>query len=142
MDIRVAPSPPAVTRMSLRQHIRRTMALAVPVMLARAGLIIMMTVGTVMVGQAGPHELAWFAISLAPQNMMLVIGIGLLIGGAVLTEKVFSINGLGMYAVTAISDQDMPKVMGVVLVATIFIVFANLLVDLMYAVIDPRVRTK
>jgi Na+-driven multidrug efflux pump len=53
MDMGVAPSPPAVTRMSLRQHIRRTMALAVPVMLARAGLIIMMTVGTVMVGQAG-----------------------------------------------------------------------------------------
>src|SRR5882724_9522513 len=87
MDMRVAPSPPAVTRMSLRQHIRRTLALAVPVMLARAGLIIMMTVGTVMVGQAGPHELAWFAISLAPQNMMLVIGIGLLIGGAVLTAQ-------------------------------------------------------
>src|SRR5260221_13167003 len=87
MDMRVAPSPPAVTRMSLRQHMRRTMALAVPVMLARAGLIIMMTVGTVMVGQAGPHELAWYAISLAPQNMMLVIGIGLLIGGAVLTAQ-------------------------------------------------------
>ena len=87
MDMRVAPSPPAVTRMSLRQHIRRTMALAVPVMLARAGLIIMMTVGTVMVGQAGPHELALYAISLAPQNMMLVIGIGLLIGGAVLTAQ-------------------------------------------------------
>jgi MATE family multidrug resistance protein len=87
MDMRVALSPPAVTRMSLRQHIRRTVALAVPVMLARAGLIIMMTVGTVMVGQSGPHELAWYAISLAPQNMMLVIGIGLLIGGAVLTAQ-------------------------------------------------------
>src|SRR5260221_4243678 len=87
MDMTIAPPPSAVPLMSLRQHIRRTVALAVPVMLARAGLIIMATVGTVMVGQAGPHELAYFAISLGPQTMMLVLGIGLLIGGAVLTAQ-------------------------------------------------------
>jgi MATE family multidrug resistance protein len=87
MDMTVAPPPAAVTRMSLRQHFERTIALAVPVMLARAGLIIMATVGTVMVGRAGPQELAYFAISLAPQTMMLVIGIGLLIGGSVLTAQ-------------------------------------------------------
>jgi peptide/nickel transport system permease protein len=80
--------------------------------------------------------------ALTPILTIFGLDFGLLIGGAVLTEKVFSINGLGMYAVTAISDQDMPKVMGVVLIATLFIVFANLIVDLMYAVIDPRVRTK
>ncbi|MFI5707184.1 ABC transporter permease [Kribbella sp. NPDC051620] len=80
--------------------------------------------------------------ALTPILTIFGLDFGLLIGGAVLTEKVFSINGLGMYAVTAISDQDMPKVMGVVLVATVFIVFANLIVDLLYAVIDPRVRAK
>jgi peptide/nickel transport system permease protein len=80
--------------------------------------------------------------ALTPILTIFGLDFGLLIGGAVLTEKVFSINGLGMYAVTAISDQDMPKVMGVVLIATLFIVFANLVEDLMYAVIDPRVRTK
>ena len=80
--------------------------------------------------------------ALTPILTIFGLDFGLLIGGAVLTEKVFSINGLGMYAVTAISDQDMPKVMGVTLVATSFIVFANLIVDLMYAVIDPRVRAK
>ncbi|NEA30792.1 ABC transporter permease [Streptomyces sp. SID13031] len=80
--------------------------------------------------------------ALTPILTIFGLDFGLLIGGAILTEKVFSINGLGMYAVTAISDQDMPKVMGVVLVATVFIVFANLIVDLLYAVIDPRVRAK
>jgi peptide/nickel transport system permease protein len=78
--------------------------------------------------------------ALTPIVTIFGLDFGLLIGGAVLTEKVFSLNGLGNYAVTAISNQDMPKVMGVVLVATTFIVFANLVVDLMYAVVDPRVR--
>jgi peptide/nickel transport system permease protein len=78
--------------------------------------------------------------ALTPIVTIFGLDFGLLIGGAVLTEKVFSLNGLGNYAVQAISDQDMPKVMGVVLVATTFIVFANLVVDLMYAVVDPRVR--
>jgi peptide/nickel transport system permease protein len=57
-----------------------------------------------------------------------------------MTEKVFSLNGLGKYAVTGISDQDMPKIMGVTLLAAAFIVISNLVVDLLYAVVDPRVR--
>jgi peptide/nickel transport system permease protein len=80
--------------------------------------------------------------ALTPIVTIFGLDFGLLIGGAVLTEKVFSLNGLGKYAITGISDQDLPKVMGVVLLATVFIVMSNLIVDLLYAVVDPRVRTK
>jgi len=80
--------------------------------------------------------------ALTPILTIFGLDLGLLLGGAVLTEKVFSLNGLGKYAVTGISDQDMPKIMGVTLLAAVFIVFSNLIVDLLYAVIDPRVRLK
>jgi peptide/nickel transport system permease protein len=64
----------------------------------------------------------------------------LLLGGAVLTESTFGLHGLGKYAIDAITNNDLPKVMGVTILAAFFIVVANLFVDLMYAVIDPRVR--
>jgi peptide/nickel transport system permease protein len=70
------------------------------------------------------------------------LDIGLLLGGAVLTEKTYSLNGLGKYVVDAIEKQDLPKILGATLLATFFIVMANLVVDLLYAVIDPRVRAK
>jgi peptide/nickel transport system permease protein len=58
----------------------------------------------------------------------------------VLTERVFSLNGLGKYAIDAITNNDLPKVMGAVLFSTTFIIIANLIVDLLYAVVDPKVR--
>ncbi len=78
--------------------------------------------------------------ALTPILTIFGLDLGLLLGGYVLTEKVFSLNGLGKYAVTGISDQDMPKIMGVTLLAAFFIVISNLVVDLLYAVVDPRVR--
>ncbi|QEX18907.1 putative multidrug resistance protein NorM [Hypericibacter terrae] len=68
-------------------HVRRTVALALPVMLARAGLVVMITVDTVMVGQAGGEELAHYAIAFAPQMLLLSVGFGLLIGATVLTAQ-------------------------------------------------------
>jgi peptide/nickel transport system permease protein len=65
---------------------------------------------------------------------------GLLVGGAVITEQVFSFQGLGAYAIQGVQDDDLPIVLGVTLVAAFFIVACNLVVDLLYAVIDPRVR--
>jgi peptide/nickel transport system permease protein len=78
--------------------------------------------------------------ALTPIVTIFGLDFGLLIGGAVLTENVFSLNGLGKYAVIGISDQDMPKILGVTLIAAGFIVLSNLIVDLLYAVVDPRVR--
>nr|WP_254185778.1 ABC transporter permease subunit [Nocardioides panacis] len=59
-----------------------------------------------------------------------------------LTEKVFSLNGLGKYSIDGIVNNDLPKVLGVTLVAALFVILANLVVDLLYAVVDPRVRSK
>ncbi|MET8406636.1 ABC transporter permease [Streptomyces sp. NPDC005195] len=78
--------------------------------------------------------------ALTPIVTIFGMDFGLLVGGAVITENVFSFQGLGFYAVKGVSDNDLPIVMGVTLVAAFFIVVCNLLVDLVYAAIDPRVR--
>lgn len=80
--------------------------------------------------------------ALTPILTIFGLDLGLLLGGAVLTEKTFSLNGLGKYTVDAIQNQDLPRILGVTMLAALFIVVSNLVVDLMYAVIDPRVRTK
>ena len=66
--------------------------------------------------------------------------LGLLLGGAVITETVFSLHGIGEYAVQSIRDNDLPPILGVTLLAAFFVVLANFLVDLLYAAADPRVR--
>ncbi|UQU65204.1 ABC transporter permease [Couchioplanes caeruleus] len=78
--------------------------------------------------------------ALTPLLTIFGLDFGLLLGGAVLTEQVFSLPGLGKYAVDAITNNDLPKVLGVTMMAALFVVVANLIVDLLYAVVDPRVR--
>ncbi|MFC4030720.1 ABC transporter permease [Streptomyces polygonati] len=78
--------------------------------------------------------------TLTPIITVFGLDVGQLLGGAVLTENVFDLHGLGNAAVTAISTQDLPVILGVTMFAAFFIVMANLIVDLLYAVIDPRVR--
>lgn len=78
--------------------------------------------------------------ALTPIITIFGLDLGLLLGGAILTEYTFSLHGLGLFTIEAINNQDFPEVMGVVLLATFFIVIANLLVDLLYAAVDPRVR--
>lgn len=63
-----------------------------------------------------------------------------LLGGAILTETVFNIPGLGRYALNAISNGDLPAIQGTVLFGAFFIILANLAVDVLYGVLDPRVR--
>lgn len=63
-----------------------------------------------------------------------------LLGGAIITESIFSLPGLGSLAVTSVINADLPLITGITLVSATFIIFANLVVDLLYAVIDPRVR--
>lgn len=80
--------------------------------------------------------------ALTPILTIFGLDLGLLLGGAILTESTYSLPGIGQYAVLAIINQDLPKVLGVTLVGAFFIIIANLIVDLMYAVVDPRVRAK
>ena len=78
--------------------------------------------------------------ALTPILTIFGMDLGLLLGGAILTETTFSLPGLGQFTLLAIQNQDFPEIMGVVLLAAFFIVIANMVVDILYAVIDPRVR--
>lgn len=68
------------------------------------------------------------------------VDLGVLLGGAVITEQVFAYTGLGFTAVRAITNSDLPVTVGIVLVAAFFVVVAQMIVDILYGVIDPRVR--
>jgi peptide/nickel transport system permease protein len=78
--------------------------------------------------------------ALTPVATQFGIDLGQLVGGVVVTETVFSLPGLGKTAVDAIDQQDLPVIIGIVLFASAAVVVANILVDLAYAVLDPRVR--
>ncbi|MEV6975184.1 ABC transporter permease [Kitasatospora sp. NPDC093806] len=78
--------------------------------------------------------------ALTPVVTIFGMDLGLLLGGALITEQVFSLQGVGFFAVSAITDNDLPKILGVTLLAAFFIVLCNLVVDLLYAAVDPRVR--
>jgi peptide/nickel transport system permease protein len=78
--------------------------------------------------------------ALTPILTIFGLDLGLLLGGAVITEQVFNLKGVGQYAVQAIANNDLPKILGVTMLAAFFIVIANLVVDILYAAVDPRVR--
>jgi peptide/nickel transport system permease protein len=78
--------------------------------------------------------------AMLPVVTMLGMDIGLALGGAVFTETVYSLPGLGRTAVQALNNYDIPTVQGVIVFATIVIIGFNLIVDLLYAWIDPRIR--
>jgi peptide/nickel transport system permease protein len=78
--------------------------------------------------------------AMLPVVTMLGMDIGLALGGAIFTESVYGLPGLGRTAVQALQNYDTPTIMGVIVFATIVIIVFNLIVDLLYAVIDPRIR--
>jgi peptide/nickel transport system permease protein len=78
--------------------------------------------------------------ALTPVVTQFGIDLGQLVGGVVVIETVFSLPGLGQTAIVAINQQDLPVIIGIVLFASAAVVVANILVDLVYAVLDPRVR--
>lgn len=78
--------------------------------------------------------------ALTPLITIFGLDIGALLGGAVLTEITFGFQGLGKISITAIKNQDLPVILGVTVFAAFFIVIANIIVDILYAVVDPRVR--
>ena len=78
--------------------------------------------------------------ALLPVATMLGMDFGLAFGGAIFTETVFGLPGLGQTAVWGLNNNDIPTVDGVIVFATVAIIVFNLLVDLLYAWIDPRIR--
>ncbi|MDB5568521.1 MAG: transporter permease [Tardiphaga sp.] len=93
-------------------------------------------------GLALPGILFVHALKNAAVPIVTVIGLGiaLLIGGAVVTESVFAIPGLGRLTVDAILRRDYPVIQGVVLLFSFVFVLVNLAVDLVYTLVDPRIR--
>jgi peptide/nickel transport system permease protein len=78
--------------------------------------------------------------AMLPIVTLLGLDIGLLLGGAIFTETVFGLPGLGRSALQALNGFDLPTVMGITVFATFAVIVCNLIVDLLYAVIDPRIR--
>jgi peptide/nickel transport system permease protein len=78
--------------------------------------------------------------AITPVVTILGLDVGMLLGGSILTERVFNIPGIGRYAYDSIHSQDLPAIQGTVLFAAFFIIVANLVVDIAYAFLDPRVR--
>lgn len=78
--------------------------------------------------------------ALTPVVTLLGIDVGSLLGGAIVTEAVFGLNGVGQLAVQSVVIGDLPVIFGTVLLAAFFIVVANIIVDILYALLDSRVR--
>jgi peptide/nickel transport system permease protein len=78
--------------------------------------------------------------ALLPVVTMLGMDIGLAMGGAIFTETVYGLPGLGKQVFESIDRVDLPVIQGIVVFATVCIITFNLIVDLLYAWIDPRIR--
>jgi peptide/nickel transport system permease protein len=77
---------------------------------------------------------------LTPLVTMAGLDLAGLVGGAIITENVFNYQGLGKLAVVSTERSDLPVIVGIVLLLATFVILANIVVDLLYAAIDPRVR--
>jgi len=123
-----------------------TIPMAVVMRMTRSSMLEVMNEDYVRTARA-KGVVPWRVVSKhALRNAMLptitVIGlqVGLLMGGAIITETIFSWPGIGLYTYTSVSSRDYASIQGVVLYGALLFVLINLLVDILYAVLDPRVR--
>jgi peptide/nickel transport system permease protein len=78
--------------------------------------------------------------SMIPVVTVIALNVPSIFGGAIITEQVFKVNGIGQQLILAIYANDLPTVQTLVFIFTILIIFFNLLADLIYGVLDPRIR--
>jgi peptide/nickel transport system permease protein len=78
--------------------------------------------------------------AMTPVVSQLGVDIGTLLGGVVVVEAVFGLGGIGQISVEAVNQDNLPVIIGFVIIAAIFVVVSNIVVDLLYAALDPRVR--
>jgi len=78
--------------------------------------------------------------ALIPMTTVSALGIAAIIGGAVITESVFQWNGMGNFLVKSIGTHDRYAVMGWLLVSGFFVIIGNLVADILYGILDPRIR--
>ena len=136
----------AVWHLILPSFVLSTTIMPILARLTRASMLEVLRQDYVRTARAkGLHE--WFVImrhalknSLLPVVTIVGLQLGGLLGGALLTETIFSWPGMGSWAYGAILSRDYPIVQAAVLVSATIYVFVNLLVDIMYAYLDPRIR--
>jgi peptide/nickel transport system permease protein len=80
--------------------------------------------------------------ALIPVITVIGLQFGMLLGGAILTEAIYAIPGLGRFMVDAIARRDFPVIQGGVLLIALSFSFVNLLVDILYSYVDPRIRSQ
>jgi peptide/nickel transport system permease protein len=80
--------------------------------------------------------------AITPLMTVLGLDLGALLGGAVIIEQIFEIHGVGLLNINAIDRSDFPVVQGTTVLAAMFVVLANIIVDILYAYVDPRVRVQ
>jgi len=113
--------------------------------LVRASMLEVLKLDYVTTARAKGVRERWVILKHALQNALIptvtVVGlqIGFIIGGAIVIETVFTIPGLGQFGIDAISGRDYPQVQAFILVTAMVFVLSNLAVDLLYAVLDPRI---
>ncbi|WP_120500759.1 ABC transporter permease [Roseovarius sp. EL26] len=78
--------------------------------------------------------------SLIPVVTVIALGLPAVFGGAIITEKVFGVNGIGAQLISAIQANDLPTVQTLTFIFAVLIVFANIVADILYGVLDPRIR--
>ena len=78
--------------------------------------------------------------SMIPVVTVIALGIPQVFGGAIITEQVFKVNGLGQLLITAIQANDLPMVQTLTFIFAVLIVFFNLVADVLYGILDPRIR--
>jgi peptide/nickel transport system permease protein len=82
-----------------------------------------------------------FRSAMPPLITQLGIDLGLMLGGVIIIEQVFALPGVGALAVSSVAQQDRPVIIGIVLLGGVFVVVCNLIVDILYALLDSRIRT-
>jgi peptide/nickel transport system permease protein len=116
--------------------------------LTRAGMIEVMSEDYVRTARAKGLESRKINIkhvlrgAITPIVTVFGLDLGALLGGAVITEYVFNVPGLGKLSTDAVNNLDLPVVTGTVIFSAFFIITANIVVDLVYAALDPKVRLK
>jgi peptide/nickel transport system permease protein len=125
-----------------------TIPMAIIARMTRSSMLEVMRSDYIRTARAKGMKMFWVVYKHSLKNAMIpvvtVIGLqtGLLLGGAILTETIFGWPGIGTYIYDAISFRDYPVIQSGILVVAIIFVLINLLVDLLYAAIDPRIKYK
>lgn len=78
--------------------------------------------------------------ALIPVLTLIGLSASILVGGSVIMEQIFTLPGMGLRMITALKDRDIPVVMGIMVVIAIVVIVANLLIDIAYSLVDPRIR--